>query len=157
MKARQFGLAAAATLLAVPAAAQNVRASDPQTIVQALHGAGFKAELGKDGEGDPMIVSASSGSEFRVIFYGCTANKNCATIQFVSGYEVKTPVTLARINEWNKTKRFARAVLDGEGDPIILMDVDLDDGGLSRPLFIDNIEFWASVLGDFERFIGYRK
>ena len=155
MRTRLVWLAAAAALLAVPASAQNVRASDPQTIVQALQGAGFKAELRKDGEGDPMIVSASSGSEFRVIFYGCTANKNCATIQFLSGYEVKTPVTLAKINEWNKTKRFARAFLDNEGDPIILMDVDLDDGGLSKALFIDNLEFWVSLLNGFEAHIGY--
>ena len=155
MKKTLILLAAAIALPLAPAMAQNVRASDPQTIVEALQGAGFKAEVRKDGVGDPMIVSAHSGSEFRVIFYGCTANKNCATIQFLSGYEVKTPVTLARINEWNKTKRFARAVLDNEGDPIILMDVDLDDGGLSRALFIDNLEFWISLLDGFEDHIGY--
>ncbi len=37
------------------------------------------------------------------------------------------------------------------------MDLDLDDGGISQALFNDNVEFWASVVGDFERHIGYRK
>ena len=155
MKNRLLLLAAAIALPVVPASAQNVRASDPQTLVAALQGAGYKAELGKDSIGDPMIVSASSGSEFRVMFYGCKANRNCETIQFLSGYEVKTPVTLAKINEWNRTKRFARAVLDNEGDPIMIMDVDLDDGGLSKALFIDNLEFWVTLLDQFEAHIGY--
>ncbi|MDB5673507.1 MAG: YbjN protein, partial [Sphingomonas bacterium] len=44
-----------------------------------------------------------------------------------------------------------------EHDPILEMDVDLDDGGVSPALFIDNIEFWTSILGKFEGQIGYRK
>ena len=35
------------------------------------------------------------------------------------------------------------------------MDVDLDDGGLSRELFIDNLEFWVLVMSRFEDYIGY--
>ena len=37
------------------------------------------------------------------------------------------------------------------------MDVDLDDGGLSTALFTDNLEFWTSVVGRFEKHIGYTK
>jgi hypothetical protein len=37
------------------------------------------------------------------------------------------------------------------------MDVDLDDGGLSPDLFVDNLEFWTSVLPKFEKHIGYSK
>lgn len=53
--------------------------------------------------------------------------------------------------------RFARAYLDKENDPILEMDVDLDDGGLSPRLFIDNVEFWTASLAKFERHIGFRK
>lgn len=151
-------LAAAAALAshAVPAAAQMVRAQDPQSLVQALQGAGYAADLGTDRIGDPMITSGVSGTTFQIFFYNCTDHRNCATVQFHSGYKAKTPVDLTKLNEWNRTKRFGRAFLDKENDPILEMDLDLDDGGLSRALFIDNIEFWASVLGDFERYIGYR-
>ena len=30
-------------------------------------------------------------------------------------------------------------------------------GGLTPLLFVDNVEFWASVLSKFEQHIGYRK
>ena len=49
--------------------------------------------------------------------------------------------------------RFTRAYLDKEGDPMLAMDVDLDDGGMSAALFIDNIEFWTTQLGIFQKHI----
>ena len=152
-----LGPVAALVAFAMPAQAQMVRAQDPQSVVAALQGAGYRAMLGVDRVGDPKIESAAAGTNFQIFFYNCTANKNCATVQFHSGYKVKTPVTLERINEWNQKKRFGRAFLDKENDPVLEMDVDLDDGGLSRMLFIDNIEFWSSILGEFERHIGYRQ
>jgi hypothetical protein len=152
-------LAALAALLgmAAPAGAQMVRAQDPQSVVQALQGAGYAARLGTDRVGDPMVTSGVSGTSFQIFFYNCTNHRECATVQFHSGYHLSTSPTLAVLNEWNRMKRFGRAYLDKENDPILEMDVDLDDGGLSPALFIDNIEFWASILGEFERHIGYRK
>ena len=156
MKLIRLAAAAALAAHAVPSAAQMVRAQDPQSLVVALQGAGYAAKLGTDRVGDPMITSGVSGSNFQIFFYNCTEHRDCATVQFHSGYDVRNPVDLPKLNEWNRTKRFARAFLDKENDPILEMDVDLDDGGLSPALFIDNIEFWASILGDFERYIGYR-
>jgi hypothetical protein len=103
-----------------------------------------------------MITSGASGTTFQIYFYNCTKNKDCATVQFNSGYDLKTAVSLDRINEWNRTKRFGRAFLDKENDPILQMDVDLDDGGMSHALFIDHLQFWTSILGEFEKHIGYR-
>ena len=147
---------AALLAFAWPANAQMVRAQDPQSLVRALQDAGYAAKLGTDRVGDPMITSGVAGTNFQIFFYNCTEHRNCATVQFHSGYDLRVPVDLPKLNEWNRTKRFARAFLDKENDPILEMDVDLDDGGLSPALFIDNIEFWASILGDFERYIGYR-
>lgn len=151
-----LALAAAIAAFAAPAQAQMVRPQVPQSLVAALQAGGYAARLTTDRVGDPMIESASSGTKFQIYFYNCTDHSACATVQFHSGYDLTTAPTLDRINEWNRTKRFGRAYLDKEGDPILEMDVDLDDGGVSRALFIDNIEFWSSILSDFERFIGYR-
>jgi hypothetical protein len=156
MKAKWVPLAAFAAAWALPVQAQMVRAQDPASLVRALQSAGYAARLGTDKVGDPMITSGASGTTFQIFFYNCTSNRQCATVQFHSGYNLRSPVSLERINEWNRTQRFGRAFLDKENDPILEMDVDLDDGGLSTPLFIDNLEFWASVLGNFERHIGYR-
>ncbi|HYW15664.1 MAG TPA: YbjN domain-containing protein [Allosphingosinicella sp.] len=157
MKYKWLAVAALAGAWALPAEAQMVKAQDPGTVVKALQEAGYSAKLGKDKLGDPMITSGASGTPFQIYFYNCTDNRNCATVQFNSGYDLKEPVSLERINEWNRNQRFGRAFLDKENDPILQMDLDLDDGGISRLLFVDNIEFWTSVLGRFEQHIGYRK
>jgi hypothetical protein len=157
MKSKWVAIAAAAGAWAAPVQAEMVRGQDPQSLVRALQEAGYTAKLGADKGGDPMITSSVSGTPFQVYFYNCTKNKDCATVQFHAGYDLKTSPGLDKINEWNRTKRFGRAFLDKENDPILEMDIDLDDGGISAALFTDNLEFWASVLGDFERYIGYRK
>jgi hypothetical protein len=157
MKSKWVVLAAFAAAFPLPAQAQMVKAQDPDSLVQALQGAGYTAKLGTDKVGDPMITSGVSGTSFQIFFYNCIDHKACATVQFHSGYDLTNPVSLERINEWNRGQRFGRAYLDKENDPILEMDVDLDDGGLAPLLFIDNIEFWASILGNFEKHIGYRK
>ena len=145
-----------AAVTAAPASAQMVRAQDPQSVVRAMQAKGFVAELGTDRLGDPMIRSASSGTNFQVFFYNCADRKECATIQFNVGFDLKESPSLETINEWNRTQRFGRAFLDKERDPALQMDVDLDDGGVSQELFADNLEFWTSVLARFEKHIGYR-
>jgi Putative bacterial sensory transduction regulator len=147
-------IALAATFAFTSAAqAQMVTAKNPQSIVSALQNAGYKAELTKDGTGDPLIRSSSGGSSFAIFFFGCTKNVDCATIQFFAGYSDKK-VTLSQMNDWNSKKRFGRAYLADSGAARIEMDVDLDDGGISAKLFEDNVEFWVVTMSAFEKHIG---
>jgi hypothetical protein len=139
--------------LAGPAHAQMVTAANPQGVVAALQNAGYKATLSKDSAGDPLIASASGGSNFSIFFFGCTKNVDCRTIQFFAGYSDRKP-TLSMMNDWNSKKRFARAYIADSGNARIEMDVDLDDGGMSVKLFEDNLEFWVAVMGAFEKHIG---
>ena len=149
------------TLLALASGAaagdpQMVRAQDPQSLVRAMQANGYAAELTVDATGDPMIRSGANGTRFQVLFYNCTEHRDCATVQFHVGYDLKTAPTLDSINEWNRSQRFGSAHLDKENDPILEMDVDLDDGGVAPLLFIDNLEFWTSAMGRFEKHIGFR-
>ncbi|HVR89575.1 MAG TPA: YbjN domain-containing protein [Novosphingobium sp.] len=157
MKFKSLAVAALASAWAMPAQAQMVRAQEPNSIVSALLDGGYSAKLGTDAVGDPMITSSVGGTTFQIFFYNCVEHRACATAQFHSGYDLESQVALELINTWNRTQRFARAYLDRENDPILEMDVDLDDGGMSRLLFIDNIEFWTTQVGEFEKRIGYRK
>jgi hypothetical protein len=151
-------IAVAALAAAAPVAQPGtVRAQDPQSLVNAMQANGYVAKLGIDKVGDPMITSGAAGTTFQVFFYNCTNHKDCATVQFHSGYDFEQPLPLETLNEWNKSERFGRAFLDKENDPILEMDVDLDDGGVPPLLLIDNLEFWTSVLAKFEKHIGYRK
>ncbi len=144
----------AGAIVAQPAAAQNVDATRPETIVAALREAGYRAVLDKDNSGDPMVKSGAAGVDFSVYFYNCTATKACKTVQFHAGF-VKKGVTLDTINTWNATHRFARAYLDDEKDPRIEMDVDLDHGGLPTKLFQANLATWDSLVGEFQKTIDF--
>lgn len=152
---RSISIAAAAliTTLGTPAFAQMVSAADPASIVAAVQAMGYQAELTKDDDGDPLIRSALDGSKFAIIFYGCTKNRACQTIQFYAGFKSDENVSVETMNEWNKTKRFSRAYIDNDKDPVIEMDVDLDDGGMSRALFEDNFEFWSALMPQFKQAI----
>jgi hypothetical protein len=154
--ARSIGLVALFSAASAGGAEQLVRGQDPQSLVRAMQANGYTAQLTVDSTGDPMIRSAAGGTNFQVLFYNCTDHRECATVQFHVGYDLKTAPSLESINDWNRTQRFGSAHLDKENDPILEMDVDLDDGGLSPLLFIDNLEFWTSALGRFEKHIGYR-
>ena len=157
MNSKWLLVAAAIGAWSFPAHAELVRAQDPGSVLRAIQAAGHEASLTTDKVGDPMIKTSMNGTTFQVFFYNCTDHRECATVQFHSGYDLSKHVSLDQINEWNTSQRFGRAYLDKEGDPILEMDVDLDDGGLSVLLFQDNLEFWDSVLGKFEKHIGYRE
>ena len=141
--------------IATPASADDVQAQDPSGISAAMQQAGYRAQLGSDDTGDPLIFSATGGSDFRVYFYNCTDNADCRTIQFYAGYSAPHTATLETINEWNENNRFGRAYLGEDGIARIEMDIDLDDGGISQALFEDNLEYWAIVMSRFEDYIGY--
>jgi hypothetical protein len=157
MKIRHMLAVGALMACAAPAGAQTVTAKDPQSVAKAMQEAGFQAKLETDRTGDPMIVSAASGSSFWVYFYNCTKNKDCQTIQFQTSYDTdkeKAP-SLEKVNEWNVTKRFTAAYLDKDGDPGLSMDVNLDFGGISPALFKDNLTVWTGLMASYEEHIGW--
>lgn len=144
---------AAGLLMAGPALAQNVQASDPASLVRELQGMGYRAELTRDDGGDPMIRSSSSGSDFLILFYGCENGRDCTTVQFFAGFSDPENGTVEAMNEWNSVNRFSRGYLSKTGTARVELDLDLDDGGMSPALFRDNFEFWTIVMAKFERFV----
>lgn len=133
--------------------AQTVTAANPASIVKVLQDSGYRASLSKDGTGDPMIQSASGGSNFTILFYGCTAGRDCTTIQFFTGYSDAANNSVSAMNEWNAKNRFGRAYVTDKGAARLEMDLDLDDGGMSTALFEDNVEFWVTIMSSFEEYI----
>jgi hypothetical protein len=146
-------LAAALAVASSPAVAQMVSASSPTSLANALQEAGYRAELTKDSTGDPMIKSTSSGSDFAILFYGCSKNSDCTTVQFFAGYQKPKNGSMSSMNDFNSKSRFVRAYLADNGAARVEMDVDLDDGGMSRALFTDNLEYWVLMMDRFEKHI----
>ena len=145
---------AAMAALAMPAPAQTVTATDPNTVVQALQAGGYAARLTRDEYGNPQIDSASSGSNFSVFFFDCTDGRDCGAIQFHASYELDPPPA-DRMAEWNRTKRYARGFISQDNWATAEMDVLIEPGGISRELFLDNLELWTTLMSQFEEHIGW--
>ncbi|MDZ3830952.1 MAG: YbjN domain-containing protein [Sphingopyxis sp.] len=144
---------AAALFAATPAQAELVNATNPDTIKKIIESRGWPATLvSKDGD-DPYIESNRDGLKFLVLFMNCTENKNCKTLQYYMGFSDAKDVNLERLNQWNKEKRFARAYRDGDGDPVLEMDVDLDFAGLPRENVGESFNTWASLMDSYREFI----
>jgi hypothetical protein len=144
-------LAALTMLYSAPAAAQMVSAKDPRTVVSALQAKGFQAELGTT-SGRPSISSGAGGLKFKIYFENCTDGKACTTVTFFTGF-TDLEATPAKLNEWNSANRFARAYIDDENDPVLVMDVDLDHKGLARPNFGEYLDIWSLLAPKYLAFL----
>lgn len=58
------------------------------------------------------------------------------TLQLVSMHS-KKKVTLSRLNEWNRTRRFTRAFVDKDGDVFLAADLELTGGVTEK-----NVKEW---------------
>ena len=143
-----------AALLPVAAPAQTVDARDPQTIVAALQDLGYRAALGTDAVGDPMIESAASGVDFTVFFYGCTDGAGCQDLQFYQGFITDRVWTAEDLNPWNRDKLMGQAYVDDEGDPRISFFVaGVTD--MRRATFDRVVDSWELGLSEFLEFIDW--
>ena len=129
-------LALAASIMAAAsnfACADNLTADNPEAVAAAIRDMGYRAEMKTDSKGKPKISSSTEGVNFSIYFYGCDdKNLGCDSIQLQAGFDVREPRSQDIITDWNSRKRYAKASLTKEGDPIIRLDINLDKDGVSR-------------------------
>jgi hypothetical protein len=135
-----------------PSAAQMVSAKNPASVVAAMQAKGYQAELGTE-DGAPRIASGAGGLKLTIFFGNCEKGANCTTISFVTGFTDLDNVSLPRINDWNRQNRFARAYLDEERDPMLVMDVDLDHQGIPSANFAEYLDIWSSLAPKYLDFL----
>ncbi|PCD76511.1 YbjN domain-containing protein [Pseudothioclava arenosa] len=140
--------------LAAPAANAQVMA-DVDVIAVFLQEFGLPTEKTVDPDGDPKIESRIEGTRFAVYFYGCDNGKECDSIQFSTGFDLKEPMTLEAANAWNRDKRFGKVYLDEDGDPYIEYDVNTDFDGIGSENFDDSIDLWRALLAEFRDYIDW--
>jgi Putative bacterial sensory transduction regulator len=145
----------AGAALAQKAGPELITALEVDEIMNLAKGYG-SSQLTKDDGGDPLIKNRTDGLGWSVYFYGCTDGKTCTSIQFSSAFTMNEKPTLERVNEWNMTKRWAKARLDKDGDPIITHDVNLRHG-VTRANLDASMGNWTEIVSDFAKFIGYKK
>jgi len=128
-------------------AEEIITARTPDDILNIAKGFGY-AKLEKDSQGDPKVSGRIEGTAYGVYFYGCTNGENCNDVQFAVGWS-GVKVSMDRINEWNRTKRYGKAYLDKEGDPILEMVVNLDHG-VTVKNFEDTFDWWIKAMKQFK-------
>jgi hypothetical protein len=134
-----------------PAMAKNVTA-DVNQIAALLKKGGETLEIKPDDDG-PYVRVTGDGYDYSIFTYGCDdKDKNCKSVQFYAAFNPKTSPTLEAMNGYARDNRWGRIYLDKEGDPAIEFDVDLEQGGMSEALFLDNVAYWEMIIdryGDF--------
>ncbi len=152
---RTLIVAAIAAALLAAGAAQATPLPDggatAQEIAGVLQAKGYRAEIGADRQGDPMITSAGEGSEFKILFYGCKTGR-CHSIEFSVAYDLPNGIAMEKINGWNAKKRFGRAFVDEVNDPFLKMDLDLERGSTTESV-ANNLDTWLAVLREFRQYI----
>ncbi|MBP6362069.1 MAG: YbjN domain-containing protein [Novosphingobium sp.] len=143
--------AAVAAMLAAPAMAKNVTA-DLDQINEVMKGAGYKSEV-KEKDGERYITVEASGYRFLLFAFGCDdAKKKCKSVQFFAVFNPSTKPTLEAMNTYARQNRWGRVYLDKDGDPAIEFDLDLEQGGMSGELFLDNVAYWEAIMVAFADF-----
>ncbi|MEZ5721673.1 MAG: YbjN domain-containing protein [Paracoccaceae bacterium] len=153
-----FALAAGLSAgLGTGAQAQQLLASDPQTFVDFFATEGYRPELREDTVGDPMVMFRNEGKTEYLLFYDCTDNADCLSVQFFTIFQMEEGVPLEVLNDWNSgmLKRFTRAYTYGQTKVRLDMDIATSQDGISARDFGVLMKLWLMRKDEFEEKIGY--
>ena len=115
--------------------------------------AGLDAKIAKGDQGAPYITTAKDGINFDIDLYDCKDGR-CRAVQFVASFDLKEPLSAAKTNQWNLTKRYVRLYLDDAGDPIFAYDANLSPGGTYEALK-DDLNIFLQFMPDMLERIGW--
>lgn len=113
---------------------------------------GHAAKIATDGAGNKNVETSAGDTTFGVYLLDCS-NDHCGSIQFVANWPASAKISATRVNEWNRTKRWARAYLDGSNRLWLEFDADLTPGG-TYELLDDELATWKKTLDSAKDFFG---
>jgi hypothetical protein len=121
----------------------NLSVERAEAILKALK---YNYEVVKPGEVYRFQIDG-----FKVLLFNKGKN-----LQFYAGFKPTKKPTLARINEWNATKRYSHAYLDKDRDPVIESDLDLE-GGVTMGAINEFFRTWITSLKLFAGHLDFKK
>lgn len=127
--------------LALPGVAQELRQFSILEVKNILHQNGYAAV---EQASDRLLVVSVNGTR-----YGLFVDDR-GDMQGYYGLDAQG-VSLEAINEWNRTKRFSRAYLDAERDPVLEADLDAAEGLTTRQV----AWFFKLFVSSSDAFRGY--
>jgi hypothetical protein len=152
-----------ALLVATPVLAHPGESTSIGTVHTAVSGddleqiltvGGYSFERAVDSAGDPLFRIQIEGLKVVLISNGCEEGV-CENLQLYAGFAMQQKPELPLINGWNKTKRFGRAYIDDEGDPVLESDLDLE-GGVSAGAVAEFLRAFTVLSTAFAEHIGYQ-
>jgi hypothetical protein len=134
-------------------AKDTIMSVTPETMGEILQSAGCRVEHAKDPEGIPVIGSATNGMTFNIRF----VNKAPAPLEgyidltYITILKFDQPLPLETINEWNRSRRFARLNIS---EDLLIMDMDVIlSGGVSETHLRTSLEIWDRMMQELIAFI----
>lgn len=135
--------ALALALSAAPAAAQTYETMSDAQLERILNGMGLDYERVEE----HMYRFQLEG--YRVLVFN-----NDDDLQLLAEFRLDDGISMDRLNEWNRTKRFSRAYKDDDGSANVEWDIDLN-GGVPREHIESSIRTFRVVVREFTRHIGF--
>jgi hypothetical protein len=154
---RRLLLAAAASLALCGAAEArpiNDKGLSVEEVSAWLKSAGFEPKIQKTAEGESYVHSQTKdGINFDIDLYDCTEGR-CRALQFVASFDLKEPLPMAKVNDWNRKKRYLRAAIDENGDPTFYYDANVAPGGTFEALQ-DDLDVFMQFMPEVLEHIGW--
>lgn len=151
---------AAAAVPKAPAKSAGLPATltgtDLEGYVRILQDAGYRARLKTHDDGTRFIESAAGGTSFTINFNDCEGDDGCTSLRFLAWWTRPAHMDLAAVNGWNNGYRFARATIDSDDDLVLDYYITLV-GGVPSANFLDSLDWWTTVLGDFDGYMDAKK
>lgn len=145
-------IAVVISLISTPARSGNIVA-DVDQIASILERSGYAPEMGTN-SGERFITAQTNGYKFLVLPQGCDDTKsNCRTVQFFIAFNPQISPSLEAMNSYARDNRWGRVYLDKDGDPALEFDLDLERGGMSEELFLDNLAYWEATVDAYAKFV----
>ena len=140
-----FLLTLALTPSELPAREALQKTYSDDELVQILEQDGYRSVQKID---DRQIRIRVDGHSYELIVYD---DDDMQLYYGLTGYEL----TVADLNEWNRTKRLSRAYLDSVDDPVLEADL-LANAGFTPRQFLEWLEVFIYSATEFRAFIAER-
>jgi hypothetical protein len=141
------------TRVQVPQVVTSLTAEEMEAILRA---AGYRYERLQQGQQGQVVVFALRMGNF-LAFLGLVDCKGgrCESLQILTPFPTRNRPTLERINAWNREKRFSRAYLDQDGNPVLEWDLGLGEG-VTLETVVSFLRIFEANLSQFATWIGFR-
>ena len=140
--------AAAAMALATPVFAATVTAQQPETLADALRGAGYEVTAGTDDTGDPVLDLVMQGYKARLLFLDCdpATHDKCGSVQFYSAFDADgAGLSTEDANLFARRYRYAAVSVTANGDPRLRWDIETGAGIPSEVFVTSAARFLSTV------------